>query len=162
MSRNRRTFRTCLAAAVLATLISGNSWAATYNQGLTGSTDDASWLTEGTVTQTGDVVTYDFGGTSQGFTASEKDAAALYVQGNKVVIGNKQGGTRGTISFTGSNDSYMAMMGVDAIMLADGSDLTINSDLNLSAANTTVSGYSASGILLVSSEVAKEKQPSSH
>ena len=146
MSRNRRTFRTCLAAAVLATLISGNSWAATYNQGLTGSTDDASWLTEGTVTQTGDVVTYDFGGTSQGFTASEKDAAALYVQGNKVVIGNKQGGTRGTISFTGSNDSCMAMMGVDAIMLADGSDLTINSDLNLSAANTTVSGYSASGI----------------
>ncbi len=140
MKRNRSIFRGCLAAAVLATLIGGNAWAATYDRGLTGSTDDQEWLTTGTVTETGGTVTYTLNGEDHAFQANEEDFAALYVPGKKVVIANRKDG-QGKVSFTASNGSYL---GADAITLADGSHLTIHSDLQLSAYNP--GGYAASGI----------------
>ena len=140
MKRNRSIFRGCLAAAVLATLIGGNAWAATYDQGLTGSRNGQDWLTTGTVTETGGTVTYTLNGEDHAFQANEEDFAALYVPGNKVVIANRKDG-QGKVSFTASNGSYL---GADAIMLADGSHLTIHSDLQLSAYNP--GGYAASGI----------------
>ena len=140
MKRNRSIFRGCLAAAVLATLIGGNAWAATYDRGLTGSTDDQEWLTTGTVTETGGTVTYTLNGEDHAFQTNEEDFAALYVPGKKVVIANRKDG-QGKVSFTASNGSYL---GADAITLADGSHLTIHSDLQLSAYNP--GGYAASGI----------------
>ena len=137
MKRNRSIFRGCLAAAVLATLIGGNAWAATYDRGLTGSTDDQEWLTTGTVTETGGTVTYTLNGEDHAFQANEEDFAALYVPGKKVVIANRKDG-QGKVSFTASNGSYL---GADAITLADGSHLTIHSDLQLSAYNP--GGYAA-------------------
>ena len=75
-----------LAAAVLATLIGGNAWAATYDRGLTGSTDDQKWLQNGTVTESDGVVTYKLDGANHAFQSGEEDTAALYVQGKKVVL----------------------------------------------------------------------------
>lgn len=92
MKRNRSIFRGCLAAAVLATLIGGNAWAATYDRGLTGSTDDQKWLQNGTVTESDGVVTYKLDGANHAFQSGEGDTAALYVQGNKVVLDNTKEG----------------------------------------------------------------------
>ena len=144
MKRNRSIFRGCLAAAVLATLIGGNAWAATYDRGLTGSTDDQKWLQNGTVTESDGVVTYKLDGANHAFQSGEEDTAALYVQGNKVVLDNTKEGGRGNITLTGTTDSFMSSMGVWAICLADGSHLTVNSDLSLSA--NRPDGWSSSAI----------------
>ena len=145
MKRNRSIFRGCLAAAVLATLIGGNAWAATYDRGLTGSTDDQKWLQNGTVTESDGVVTYKLDGANHAFQSGEEDTAALYVQGNKVVLDNTKEGGRGNITLTGTTDSSMSSyMGVWAIGLADGSHLTVNSDLSLSV--NRPDGWSSSAI----------------
>ena len=145
MKRNRSIFRGCLAAAVLATLIGGNAWAATYDRGLTGSTDDQKWLQNGTVTESDGVVTYKLDGANHAFQSGEEDTAALYVQGKKVVLDNTKEGGRGNITLTGTTDSFMSSsMGVWAIGLADGSHLTVNSDLSLSANHPD--GWSSSAI----------------
>ena len=145
MKRNRSIFRGCLAAAVLATLIGGNAWAATYDRGLTGSTDDQEWLQNGTVTESDGVVTYKLDGANHAFQSGEEDTAALYVQGKKVVLDNTKEGGRGNITLTGTTDSFMSSyMGVWAIGLADGSHLTVNSDLSLSANHPD--GWSSSAI----------------
>ncbi len=145
MKRNRSIFRGCLAAAVLATLIGGNAWAATYDRGLTGSTDDQKWLQNGTVTESDGVVTYKLDGANHAFQSGEEDTAALYVQGNnKVVLDNTKEGGRGNITLTGTTDSFMSSMGVWAIGLEDGSHLTVNSDLSLSANHPD--GWSSSAI----------------
>lgn len=147
MKRKRKTWLyRCASAAILATLIGGNAWAASYNQGLTGSTDDASWLTEGTVSQSGNVITYDFGGTNQTFTSEREPAAYLGSDPNTyastTVIINNAGGT---LYLTGTNSINNDINGGRAIAVEDGGNVTINSNLNLSATGDYIaSGISAS------------------
>ena len=137
MKRKRKTWLyRCASAAILATLIGGNAWAASYNQGLTGSTDDASWLTEGTVSQSGNVITYDFGGTNQTFTSEREPAAYLGSDPNTyastTVIINNAGGT---LYLTGTNSINNDINGGRAIAVEDGGNVTINSNLNLRVGN---------------------------
>ncbi len=139
MRRNRKYWlRRCVPAAILVALINGHGWAATHDQGLSGSVDDRSWLREGTVTSRGDVVTYDFDGTNQTFTV-ERDPAAYFGADPRKVIVNNAGGT---LYLTGTNSTPNDFMGGRALAIEDGGNVTINSDLNLSASGD----YVASGI----------------
>lgn len=128
MRRNRKYWlRRCVPAAILVALINGHGWAATHDQGLSGSVDDRSWLREGTVTSRGDVVTYDFDGTNQTFTV-ERDPAAYFGADPRKVIVNNAGGT---LYLTGTNSTPNDFTGGRALAIEDGGDVIINSNLNL-------------------------------
>ena len=131
--------RTALTAAVAAALTGmwGIAGAADYQQGLTGSTKDASWLTEGTVTEKNGTLTYDFGGKNQSFTTKNTDAVSFAADTNAVI--NNKGST---LTLKNTNTVDNAWAGTSGLSVTDGSNVTINSNLNIDV----FADYAASGI----------------
>lgn len=134
---------TVLAAMAVLSLTSmgGTAWAASYNQGLTGSESDASWLQEGIVKNDNGTLVYDFNGTSQTFSTTNK-ASGKFSQ--KTVINNQnKDGTYGTLNFNFTGTEANDTSGATALSItARPNDIVFNSNLNITAS----SAYYAKGI----------------
>lgn len=131
--------RAALTAAVAAALTGmwGIAGAADYQHGLTGSTKDASWLTEGTVTEKNGTLTYDFGGKNQSFTTKNTGAVSFAADTNAVI--NNKGST---LTLKNTNTVDNAWAGTSGLSVTYGSNVTINSNLNIDV----FADYAAAGI----------------
>ena len=118
------------------------AWAADYDFGLWGETEDGPKL-EGTatVTEKDGTVYYDFDGGDHSFIVNGKDAGLTVQAGDKVVINNEGG----TLTFSNTNEDWNSYDGGRGIAVRDGADVTINSNLDLYGKGD----YVAAGIHMV-------------
>lgn len=118
-------------AALTAGVSAGSAEAKDYgDQAITGSTDDAAWLTDGsTVKQEGDTVVY----TLKGDNTFQGNTKVLSSSG---VMGFWSGKTRvdsdGTITLKRTGEAQEGLIAID-----NGADVTINGNVNASVANTS-------------------------